>query len=61
MLEDRIQKKKLKMLKRFGFDVSNPKNCILQSIDRLIKVSVPSHMSKEEMKEYLNRKINELK
>ena len=56
-LKDKIVKKQLAKL---GYDISNPKASIFRSIKNLIKTSVPSQISKEDMKTFLQETIKGL-
>ena len=56
-LKDKIVKKQLVKL---GYDISNPKASIFKSISNLIKMSVPSQISREDMKQFLEEIIRGL-
>ena len=57
-LKERIVRKQLKAL---GMDLSDPKKLIFKTIKDIINSAVPSVMKADEMVDFLNKQVDELK
>ena len=57
-ISEKVVKKKLK---RFGLDISKPKQTTLKALTMLIDRSVPNVVSPKDMIDYLNEKAEDIK